>query len=72
MKLHVLRGSNQEIAANIARMTGEVREAVVFVEEVSDAPVTGEDIFAEMEPYVVHVAGADYSREAVYGRAEGE
>ncbi len=68
------KGSKQEIAETVARISGEVREAIVFVEEPSDqaqAP-SGEDIFAEMEPFMVHVGGADYSREAIYTRMEGE
>ncbi|MCI0681793.1 MAG: hypothetical protein L0Y71_06790 [Gemmataceae bacterium] len=51
MKTHVLKGSKQEIAEGLARFSGEVREAIVFVEEApatAGAPVTGdaEDIFA--------------------------
>ena len=52
------------------------REAIVFIAEPSDAPAPGgegaEDIFAEMEPYMVHVADVDDSREALYTRQEGE
>ncbi len=33
MKTHVLRGSKQEIVERLVRMTGEVREAIVFEEE---------------------------------------
>ena len=33
MKPHVLKGSKQEIAEGLARISGEVREAIVFVEE---------------------------------------
>ncbi len=74
MKAQVLRGSKQEIAETVARIGGEVREAIVFVEEPSDAEVQalGEDIFAEMEPFTVRVGGADYSREALYSRMDGE
>ncbi len=70
MKAQVLRGSKQEIAANVVRISGEVREAIVFVEEPAEA--TAEDIFAEMEPFMVKSGGADYSREALYSRMEGE
>ena len=40
---------------------GEIRQVVVFVEEPSDRAqeVTGEDIFAEMEPFTVKAGGAD-------------
>ena len=75
MQAHVLRGTKQQIAANLARMPGEVREAIVFVEDpVPPATQTPEreDIFAEMRPYMVEVEGLDDSREAVYTRGEGE
>jgi hypothetical protein len=73
VKMRILRGSKQQIAETIARISGEVYEAVVFVGEPSDqacAP-SGEDIFAEMEPHMVKVGGADYSREVIYTRMEG-
>jgi hypothetical protein len=75
MQAHVLRGTKQQIAENLARMPGEVREAIVFVEE--PAPAAGvdagqEDIFAEMRPYMVDVEDSDDTREAVYTRAQGE
>lgn len=73
MTVHVLRGSKQEIAEQVTAISGEVREAIVFIEEPSDAAVAnGEDIFAEMEPFMVHVGNADDSREALYTRMEGE
>ncbi len=74
MKAQVVKGSKQEIAETVARISGEVREAIVFVEEPSDQTQTpsGEDIFAEMEPFMVKVGGADYAREAIYTRMDGE
>jgi hypothetical protein len=78
MTARVLTGSKQEIAQKVANMEGEVREAVVFIEEPSDSRPGGEgaqdagDIFAEMEPYMVHVGDVDDSREAIYTRQEGE
>ena len=78
MKTHVLRGSKQEIAENLVRISGEVREAIVFVEE---SPATagetgtdeGEDIFAEMQPYEARGnTEVDDSREAIYTRIDGE
>ena len=36
MKVQVLRGSKQQIAETVAAIPGEIREAVVFVEEPSD------------------------------------
>ena len=77
MKTHVLKGSKQEIAANLVRIKGEVREAIIFVEEPAvAAPEAGtadaEDIFAEMRPFMVDVQEVDDSREAIYSRMEGE
>ena len=73
MNAQVLRGSKQEIAESVTRIRGEVREAIVFVEDESDASVDpGEDIFAEMEPFTVKVGDADYSREAIYTPMDGE
>jgi len=74
MKAQVVKGSKQEIAETVVRIPGEVREAIVFVEEPPDQTqaASGEDLFAEMEPFVVHVGGADYAREAIYTRLEGE
>jgi hypothetical protein len=73
MSAQILRGSKQEIAESVAHIPGEVREAIIFVEEPSDAPAaTVDELFAEMEPYMVHVGNADYSREALYTRMEGE
>ena len=76
MQAHVLRGTKQQIAENLARMPGEVREAIVFVEEPAPAEARmpdREDIFAEMRPYMVEDAeGLDDTREAVYTRGQGE
>jgi hypothetical protein len=75
MQAHVLRGTKQQIAENLAQMPGEVREAIVFVEESAPAEArmpAGEDIFAEMRPYMVNVEDLDDTREAVYTREEGE
>jgi hypothetical protein len=72
----VLRGSKQEIAAAVTRISGEVREAIVFVDEPappSGAPVLDAgDIFAEMGPLMVDVPGVDDSREAIYSPLDGE
>lgn len=77
MKTHVLKGSKQEIAETLIQMSGEVYEAIVFVEEPATAapvapPDDGEDIFAEMQPFMVDVPGVDDSREAIYSRMESE
>jgi hypothetical protein len=74
MKTHVLTGSKSEIAETVVRIEGEIREVIVFVEEPSDLirKHGEEDIFAEMEPYTVKTGGADYARQALYTRMEGE
>ena len=74
MQTHVLRGTKQEIADNLVRIPGEVREAIVFVDEPAAAgPLPGaEDIFAEMRPYMVDAQELDDSRTAIYTRTEGE
>ncbi len=75
MQAHVLRGTKQQIAENLARMPGEVREAIVFVEEPAPTDVRrsdSDDMFAEMRPYMVKVEDLDDSREAVYTRGDGE
>jgi hypothetical protein len=72
----VLKGTKQDIARQVANLEGDVREAIVFVEQlpaaVQGVPTTDDDLFKEMEPYMVNVGNADYSREAVYGRTPGE
>ena len=78
MTAHVLKGTKYEIAQHVAGMPGEVREAIVFVEEPASIapgqPAPGDvDIFAEMQPFVaVGYADVDDSREAIYTRLEGE
>jgi hypothetical protein len=77
MKAHVLKGSKQEIAENLSRLSGEVREAIVFVEETAPtsppaAALDAEDIFAAMRPFMVDVQDLDDSREAIYTRLPGE
>jgi hypothetical protein len=77
MKTHILRGSRQEIVEGLARIRGEVREAIVFEEERTTArPETASadsaDIFAEMRPYMVDVTVFDDSRETIYSQQEGE
>jgi hypothetical protein len=77
MKTHVLKGSKQEIAPDLVRISGEVREAIVFVDEpvpaASGARTSDtEDIFSEMHPFMVDVPDMDDSREAIYSRMESE
>ena len=74
MKARVLIGSKSEIAETVAHIDGEIREAIVFVEELADSipALSEEDIFAEMELFTVKAGGADDSRESLYTRMEGE
>jgi hypothetical protein len=77
MKAHILKGSKQEIAASLVRISGEVREAIVFEEESTpemSETATGdtEDVFAEMGPFMVDAQEVDDSRGGIYTRMEGE
>jgi hypothetical protein len=73
MKTHVLRGSKTQIAEDVAKIEGDIDEAIIFVREPSDTIAPGEDIFAEMEPFTVKGGGpVDYSRESIYTRMKGE
>lgn len=75
MEKYVLSGSKEEIAQKIAQMEGVICECVVYVQEpLTKLPPANpdEDMFAEMEPYMVQVGNADFSREAIYTRLEGE
>ena len=66
MNARILRGSKQEIAESVARMPGQVHEAIVFVEEPSAVTeASPQQLFASMEPFAAHAGGADYSREAL-------
>ena len=76
MKTHVLRGSKEEIVERLVRISGEVREAIVFEEEPAATPGAADhdtqDIFAKMYAYMVDVQDVDDSREAIYTRMDGE
>jgi hypothetical protein len=73
MSAQILRGSKREIAESVARIPGEVREAIVFVEEPLDlTQESPQELFASMEPFTTRAGGADYSREALYSRMEDE
>lgn len=78
MTVRVITGSKQEIATQLANLNGEVREAIVFLEEPANVaassavPATVEELFAEMEPYMAHSGQADYSRESIYSRKHPE
>ena len=66
MKTQILRGSKEQIAEAVIRIGGEVREAIVFVEEPLDLTedLGGQDVLAEMEPLMVKGDNVDYSRES--------
>jgi len=73
MSAQILRGSKQEIAESVARMSGQVHEAIVFIEEpLALTEASPQQLFASMEPFAAHAGGADYSREALYSRTEDE
>jgi hypothetical protein len=77
MSAHVLKGSKKELAEGLAQINGDVREAIVFVDDsapsASGNPAVGtEDIFAEMRPFLVQAPDIDDSREAIYSRLKGE
>ena len=75
MKTHVLKGSKKEIAEGLSRIIGEVREAIIFEEEplsIVTASHQSEDIFAEMELFMVDFQQVDDSRESVYMRMDCE
>jgi len=78
MSARILRGTKQEIADHLTRLSGEVREAIVFVDDTAphepaaNGPAEADDIFAEMRPFMVEGEGLDDSREAIYSPMEGE
>jgi hypothetical protein len=77
MTVRVLTGSKEEIARKVVDLPGEVREVIAFVEEPKTeskepVPETAEDMFKEMEPYMVDVGDVDDSREGIYSRKPGE
>jgi hypothetical protein len=70
MSARVLRGTKKEIAESVARIPGEVREAIVFVDEPGPTNAAGAgpdaDLFAEMLPFMVQAPDVDDSRDAIY------
>jgi hypothetical protein len=72
MKARVLTGSKRQIAEQVATTEGDVREAIVFIEEASNEAPAGEDIFSEMQPFTVQAGRVTDSRQSVYRRVEGE
>ena len=74
MRTEVFTGTKAEIANSILRLHGEVREAIVVIDEPSSAtpPMSQDDFFAEMDSFTVKAGGADYSRESIYEHADDE
>lgn len=77
MTARVLTGSKQEIAQQLANLTGEVREAIVFIEEptaaeIQSPPETVEELFREIDSHATNVVDFDDSRESIYTRRVGE
>jgi hypothetical protein len=77
MTARVLTGTKQQIAQQVANLEGEVREAIVFIDEPAgdgrqSVPESVEEFFKEMEPYESHATDVDDSREAIYTRKPGE
>jgi hypothetical protein len=75
MKTHVLTGTRSEIVQGLSLIAGEVREAIVFVDEptgMNGTPSSGEDIFVEMQPYMVDGGDVDDSRDSIYSPTDGE
>lgn len=74
MQAQVLKGTKGEITENPSRLSGEVPEAIVFVEEPAGAVgmPKAEGIFAEMRPHMVDVRDLNDDREALYTRRQGE
>jgi hypothetical protein len=73
MNARILIGSKQEIAAGVASIPGEVREAIVFIEEPSEIKEErAGGLFSDMDQFAAKAGGADYSREALYSRVGHE
>lgn len=83
MRAHVLKGSRQKIIEDLQRLDGEIREAIVLMEEPAKSfpvdptavtDVQAEDMFAEMKEWEAKDGDGDLddSREAIYTRQDGE
>ena len=74
MKTQVLTGSKTEIAEAVVRIDGRIYEVIAFIEEPrkSTPESAAQGIYAEMDPFMVKAGGADYSRQSLYTRREGE
>ena len=77
MKTHVLRGSKQEIVDNLARISGEVREAIVFEKDpptggAGQARPTRRIFLPTCDRSWLMSRMSDHPHEAIYTRMEGE
>ena len=72
MMPHVFKGSKDEIIAQINRLEGNVREAIVFVDDSGETKSNGTDIFAEMDSHTSGSGDFDDSRDSIYTRHENE
>ena len=72
MTARVLTGSKQEIAEKVALLAGDIREAIVFVDEPTTEGASPEDIFAEMKAFTIEQPRAHDSRDAIYQCQVGE
>jgi hypothetical protein len=77
MSARILKGTKQEIAESLAKIAGEVHEAIVFVDETAPQAAgtpagNAEDIFAEMRSLMVDVQELNDSREAIYTQLDHE
>jgi hypothetical protein len=72
MTAHLLTGSKLEIADKVAKLAGDVREAIVFINESNSIVEADGNIFAEMASFTVQQPNADDARAAIYQPLEGE
>jgi hypothetical protein len=84
MTVRVLTGSKQQIAQQVSQLPGDVREAIVFIDEAPSSMAMGNgpaatgksagELFDEMRPYMADAGGnvVDDSRAAAYERQERE
>jgi hypothetical protein len=72
MKARHFVGNKQEIARMIAEFDGEIRGAIIFVEDHAVADEPASDFFAAMEPLMVPHVTIDNSRSAIYQRRGDE
>jgi hypothetical protein len=77
MTTQILRGSNRQIAKTVAGMRERVLEAILLVDDPPQQPEALSDaeferLMEEMDAHSVAVGNANFSRESIYMRHEGE